>query len=157
MDRHVAAVIHDIGDGRITGYYDNGRPEIVPALSSLLEPVAAWGSNSFSDEALLGTDNFDFLLEGVPNLVANQEAERYLPDYHAESDTFDKVDFREARLNAAIAAVTVAGIASAPSRLAPRQSRAAVAKVLEKSGIADQMKTYGLWADWESGKRGRKN
>ena len=157
MDRHVAAVIHDIGDGRITGYYDNGRPEIVPTLSSLLEPVAAWGSRSFSDEALLGTDNFDFLLEGVPNLVANQEADRYLPDYHAESDTFDKVDFREARLNAAIAAVTVAGIANAPSRLAPRQSRADVAKVLEKSGIADQMKTYGLWADWEKGKRGRKD
>jgi carboxypeptidase Q len=157
MDRHVAAVIHDIGDGRITGYYDNGRPELVPALSALLEPVAAWGSNAFSDEALLGTDNFDFLLEGVPNLVANQEAERYLPDYHAESDTFDKVDFREARLNAAIAAVTVAGIANAPGRPGPRQTRAEITKVLERSGVAEQMKTYSLWADWESGKRGRKN
>ncbi len=157
MDRHVAAIIHDIGDGRITGFYDNGRPELVPTLSSLLEPVAAWGSGAFSDEALLGTDNFDFLLEGVPNLVANQESERYLPDYHAESDTFDKVDFREARLNAAIAAVAVAGIANAPARLAPRQSRAEVANVLEKSGIADQMKTYGLWADWEKGTRGRKD
>ena len=28
----------------------------------------------------------------MPNLVANQETERYLADYHAESDTFDKVD-----------------------------------------------------------------
>jgi Zn-dependent M28 family amino/carboxypeptidase len=157
MDRHVAAIVHDIGDGRITGYYDNGRPELAAFLSAVLEPVAAWGSNRLSDEALLGTDNFDFLLEGVPNLVANQEAERYLPDYHAESDTFDKVDFREARLNAAIAAVTVAGIANSPARPGPRQSRAEVAKVLEKSGIAEQMKAYGLWADWESGKRGRKN
>jgi Zn-dependent M28 family amino/carboxypeptidase len=157
LDRHVAAIVHDIGDGRITGYYDNGRPELVPALSPLLEPVAAWGSAGFSDEALLGTDNFDFLLEGVPNLVANQEAERYLPDYHAESDTFDKVDFREARFNAAIAAVAVAGIANAPGRPGPRQTRAEITKVLEKSGVADQMKTYGLWADWESGKRGRKN
>jgi len=157
MDRHVAAVIHDIGDGRITGYYDNGRPELVPTLLTHLEPVAAWGSNGISDEALLGTDNFDFLLEGVPNLVANQEAERYLPDYHAESDTFDKVDFREARLNAAVAAVTVAGIGNAPGRLGPRQTRAEITRVLEKSGVAGQMKTYGLWADWESGKRGRKN
>ena len=93
----------------------------------------------------------------MPNLVANQEADRYLPDYHAESDTFDKVDFREARLNAAVAAVTVAGIANASSRPGPRQSRAEVARVLEKSGIADQMKAYSLSADWESGKRGRKN
>ncbi len=157
MDRHVAAIIHDIGDGRITGYYDNGRPELTAALAPVLEPVAAWGSNHFSDEALLGTDNFDFLLEGVPNLVANQEAERYLPDYHAESDTFDKVDFREARLNAAIAAVTTAGIANASARPGARQSRAEVAKVLEKSGVADQMKAYSLWSEWESGKRGRKN
>ncbi len=155
MDRHVAAVVHDIGDGRITGYYDNGRPELASLLSGVLEPVASWGSNRLSDEALLGTDNFDFLLEGVPNLVASQEAERYLPDYHAESDTFDKVDLREARLNAAVAAVTVSGIANAPARPGSRQSRAEIAKVLEKSGIADQMKAFGMWKDWETGKRGR--
>ena len=29
-------------------------------------------------------------------------------------------------------------------------------RVVEKSGIADQMKTYGLWADCKNGKRGRK-
>jgi hypothetical protein len=153
----VAAVIHDIGDGKITGYYENGRPDLVPALAAVLAPVSAWGSSGLIDEAILGTDNFDFLLEGVPNLVANQEPERYLPDYHAESDTFDKVDFREARLNAAIAAVTVAGIADARGRLGPRQSRAEIAQVLEKSGLADQMKTYGLWSDWEAGKRGRRD
>jgi hypothetical protein len=157
MDRHVAAIIHDIGDGRITGYYDNGRPDLVPALTAHLAPVAGWGAGSLSNEALLGTDNFDFLLEGVPNLVANQDAEKYLPDYHAESDTFDKVDFRDARLNAAIAAVAVAGIANAPQRLGPRQSRAEITQVLEKSGVAEQMKTWGLWADWEKGLRGRKN
>jgi carboxypeptidase Q len=155
MDRHVAAIVHDIGDGGITGYYDNGRPELAAFLSRVLDPVASWGSNRLSDEALLGTDNFDFLLEGVPNLVASQEAERYLPEYHAESDTFDKVDFREARLNAAVAAVTVAGIANAADRPGPRQSRDQVAKILEKSGIADQMKAFGLWADWEKGRRGR--
>ena len=142
-------------DGRITGYYDNGRPDLASLLSGVLEPVAAWGSNRLFDEALLGTDNFDFLLEGVPNLVASQEAERYLPDYHAESDTFDKVDLREARLNAAVAAVTVSGIANAPARPGSRQSRAEIAKVLEKSGIADQMKAFGMWKDWETGKRGR--
>ena len=156
LDRHVAAVIHDIGDGRINGYYDNGRPELAAALNPILEPVAAWGANGLVDEALLGTDNFDFLLEGVPNLVASQDAERYLPDYHAESDTYDKVDFREARMNAAIAAATVSGIANAPSRLGPRQSRADVSKLLDKSGLADQMRTWGIWPEWEKGLRGRK-
>jgi carboxypeptidase Q len=155
MDRYVAAVIHDIGDGRISGYYDNGRPDLAAALAPILEPIASWGSNALSDEAILGTDNFDFLLEGVPNLIANQDPERYLPDYHAESDTFDKIDFREARWNAAIAAATVAGLANAPARVGSRQSRAEIAKVLDKSGLADQMRTWGLWSEWEAGKRGR--
>jgi hypothetical protein len=155
MDRHVAALIHDIGDGRIIGYFTDGRPEIRPALAKALAPVAGWGAAGMNDEAILGTDNFDFLLEGVPNLIADQETAKYLPDYHAQSDTLDKVDIGQARKNAAIAAVAVTGIANAPGRLGKRQSRDEIAKLLEKSGLAAQMRTYSLWADWENGKRGR--
>jgi Zn-dependent M28 family amino/carboxypeptidase len=155
LDQHVAVVIHDIGDGKIVGYFSNGRPELDAPLKAILAPVAPWGADTPNDEALLGTDNFDFLLEGVPNLVANQETERYLADYHAESDTFDKVDAELARKNAAVAAVAVAGIANAPSPLGRRQSRAEIASVLEKARLNEQMKTYGLWDDWEAGKRGR--
>jgi Zn-dependent M28 family amino/carboxypeptidase len=157
LDRHVAVVIHDIGDGRITGYYTNGRPDIDAAVRAVLEPVAARGAGGVNEEAILGTDNFDFLLEGVPNLVANQETARYLADYHAESDTFDKVDPELARGNAAIAAVTVLGLANAPARIGPRQSRAEIARLLEDSRwkLADQMRLYGIWDDWESGRRGR--
>jgi carboxypeptidase Q len=156
MDRYDAVMIHDIGDGKILGYFTDGRPDLHPALSRVLAPVKGWGAAGLNDEAILGTDNFDFLLEGVPNLIANQETARYLPDYHAESDTLDKVDMKQARRNAAIAAVAVSGIANAPARIGKRQSRTEIEQVLAKSGIADQMKTYGLWADWESGKRGRK-
>jgi Zn-dependent M28 family amino/carboxypeptidase len=156
MDRYAAVLIHDIGDGKIVGYFTDGRPDLHPALSRVLAPVKGWGAAGLDDEAILGTDNFDFLLEGVPNLIANQETAKYLPDYHAESDTLDKVDMKQARRNAAIAAVAVSGIADAPARIGKRQSRAEIEKLLGKSGLADQMKTYGLWADWESGKRGRK-
>jgi len=156
LDRYDAVMIHDIGDGKILGYFTDGRPDLHPALSRVLAPVKGWGAADLNDEAILGTDNFDFLLEGVPNLIANQETARYLPDYHAESDTLDKVDVKQARRNAAIAAIAVSGIANAPARIGKRQSRAEIEQVLAKTGIADQMKTYGLWADWESGKRGRK-
>jgi Zn-dependent M28 family amino/carboxypeptidase len=156
LDAYDAVLIHDIGDGKILGYFTDGRPDLHPALSRVLAPVRRWDAADLNDEAILGTDNFDFLLEGVPNLIANQETARYLPDYHAESDTLDKVDMKQARRNAAIAAVAVSGIANAPARIGKRQSRTEIEQVLAKSGIADQMKTYGLWADWESGKRGRK-
>jgi hypothetical protein len=155
MARHVAVVIHDIGDGKVVGYYTNGRPELDGPLKQILAPVAARGSAGTNDEAILGTDNFDFLLEGVPNLVADQQVERYLADYHAESDTFDKVDPELARQNAAVAAVVVAGLANAPSRLGARQSRADIQRVLEQNKLDAQMKTYDLWSDWETGKRGR--
>ncbi len=157
MDRHVAAVVHDIGDGKITGYFTNGRPDLDAAVKAILAPAARWGANSANEEAILGTDNFDFLLEGVPNLVADQDPERYLADYHAESDTFDKVDPELARRNAAIAAVMVVGIANAPEPIGVRQSRPQIARILAdpKWKLEAQMKTYGLWGDWEDGKRGR--
>ncbi|HEY1434147.1 MAG TPA: M20/M25/M40 family metallo-hydrolase [Thermoanaerobaculia bacterium] len=159
LDRHVAVVIHDIGDGKMTGYFINGRPDLAAPVTALLAPVARRGAGSVDEEAILGTDNFDFLLEGVPNLVANQETSRYLADYHAESDTFDKVDLELARGNAAVAAVTVLGLANAPGRIGPRQSRADVARILadERWKLGAQMKTYGIWEDWESGKRGRQD
>jgi carboxypeptidase Q len=155
MDRHVAAVVHDIGDGKITGYYTNGRPELDSPVKAILAPLAAQGAGGTNDEAILGTDNFDFLLEGVPNLVADQQIDRYLADYHAESDTFDKVDPALARQNAAVAAVMVLGLANSPARVGARQTRAQVARVLEENKLDSQMKTYGLWDDWESRKRGR--
>jgi hypothetical protein len=157
MDRHVAVVIHDIGDGKVTGYYTNGRPDLDGPVRRALAPVASRGADNVVEEAILGTDNFDFLLEGVPNLVANQETDRYLADYHAESDTFDKVDPNLARGNAAIAAVLVLDLANAPKRLGPRQTRAEVAKILAdpRWRLGDQMKTYGIWADWDNGGRGR--
>ncbi len=157
LDRHVAVLIHDIGDGKTVGYFTNGRPDLDASVKAALAPVAAWGADGTSEEAILGTDNFDFLLEGVPNLVANQETARYLADYHAASDTFDKVDLELARANAAIAAVAVMAIANSPARLGPRQTRAEVAKILAdpRWTLGEQMKTYGIWPDWESGARGR--
>ena len=63
-----------------------------------------------------------------------QETERYLADYHASSDTFDKVDLELARRNAAVAAVAVLGLANAPGRPGPRQSRAQIQELLVAEG-----------------------
>jgi len=157
LDQHVAVIIHDIGDGKITGYYVNGRPDLEAPIRAALAPVASRGATEVPEEAILGTDNFDFLLEGVPNLVANQEIDRYLADYHAQSDTYDKVNLDLARNNAAVAAVVVSAIANAPKRLGPRLSRAEVARILAdpRWRLGEQMKLYGIWTGWEKGARGR--
>lgn len=154
MDRHAAAVIFDIGSGRTSGFFLNGRPELQKPVDAALSVVTGLGSFLHPPDGIDGTDNFDFLLAGVPNLVANQDSVPYIPDYHAESDTFDKVDQREAKANAAIAAALVYGLAESPERPAKRQTRAEVEKLLVDTKLEPQMRAFLQWADWEAGKRG---
>ncbi|HEY3176478.1 MAG TPA: M28 family peptidase [Candidatus Polarisedimenticolia bacterium] len=154
MDRHVAVVIHDIGSGRITGFYLNGREELRGPVSEALLPVEGLGPFNHPDEAIDGTDNLDFLLSGVPNLVAAQDAEPYLPDYHAESDVLERVDARQARINAAIASALVWSLADSPARAAARQTRGEVEKLVRDSGLEGQMKAFGQWEDFMAGRRG---
>jgi len=154
LDRHVAMITFDTGSGRTEGFYLNGRPALRQPVEEALSTVGGLGASNLSLEALDGTDNFDFLLSGVPNLVALQDWAPYLPNYHAESDTFGIVDQRNAKLNAAIATVLVWGLAAMPERPAARQTRAEVEELLRKSGLDAQMRAFGQWEAWTAGKRG---
>ena len=44
------------------------------------------------------------MLEGVPTFVADQEEANYMENYHAISDTYDKVDFPQLKKHVAEAA-----------------------------------------------------
>jgi Zn-dependent M28 family amino/carboxypeptidase len=149
-------VIHDIGTGRISGYSLGGRKEIEPALADALAPVSARGVTSHNNDAFFGSDHFDFLLEGIPALVAIQDTTDYVPNYHAASDTFDKVDLAELRQQAAIAAVAVYNIADRPERFGKRLARREVETLLKETGLDDQLKFFGLWEQWTNGRRGRR-
>lgn len=154
MGRHAAMVTFDTGSGRTTGFYLNGREELRKPVNDALAGVASLGAFEPSLEAIDGTDNFDFLLSGVPNLVAKQDWTPYLPNYHAASDVFDWVDQRQAKANSAIAAALVWGLAENADRPAPRQARAQVEKLIRDTRLDEQMKAFGQWAEWEAGKRG---
>jgi hypothetical protein len=154
MPRHAAAVVFDIGSGRTGGFYLNGREELRRVVDAALAPVAGLGGFSHPIEPVDGTDNFDFLLWGVPNLVAAQEPGPYLPDYHAESDVVERVNVREARANAAIASALVWALAESPERPARTQTRAEVERLIRDFKLDEQMKAFGQWEDWEAGRRG---
>jgi carboxypeptidase Q len=155
LDRAIAVVVFDEGIGRVTGYSLGGRRDIEAGLREVLKPVEDWGVAQHTYDAPVGTDNFDFLVEGVPTLIANQEEANYIVNYHAASDTLDKVDIRELKLHAALAAVTVYGIAERAERLGKRQSRAEIEALMKETGLDQQMHGFGVWSLWESGKRGR--
>jgi hypothetical protein len=154
LDQHVAAVIFDISSGRTEGFYLNGRDELRRAVEDALRVVRGKRIWNNPLEGVDGTDNFDFLLAGVLNLVANQDPIPYLPDYHAESDIFDMVDAREAKNNDGIAAALVWGLANSKNPPARRQTRVEVEKLLRDTKLDEQMKAFGQWEEWVAGKRG---
>jgi hypothetical protein len=153
MARTAAMITMDIGSGRTTGFFLNGREELRPMVENALAPILEPKSQQNAVDALDGTDNFDFILFGVPNLVANQDPVPYLPDYHAESDTFDKVDVAAAKENEAIDAALLWSLANSDARL-PQQTRAEVEKLLVEQHLAEQMKQFAQWDDWAAHRRG---
>jgi len=155
LDNMVAAVLFDSGTGPVTGYTLSGRKDALPAVREALEPIQSLGVKQFTLDASVDTDNFDFVLEGVPTLVIHQEPGNYILNYHATSDTFDKVDMVELKRQVAIAAVTAYALADRAERIAPRQSRAEVEELIKETGLAEEMKIEGLWPAWISGQRGR--
>jgi len=155
MDNGIAAVVFDEGIGAVTGFSVNGRKDIVAPVKALIQPLEQWNATELTDDVVVGTDNLDFMFEGVPNLVANQKEANYLVNYHATSDTFDKVDFAELKKHVAMAAAMAFAIADSPSRLAPRQTRAQIEQTLHESKGDEQLKAFGLWDEWSQGKRGR--
>lgn len=156
LDKIRAVIVFDAGIGRVTGYSLGGRHDIESGLREVLKPLESWGANNHTYDASFGTDNLDFLLEGVPTLVANQEEANYLANYHAASDTFDKVDIRELKLHAALAALTAWGIADRTEPLGKRLSRAELDVLLKETGLDRQIKILGYWDAWQSGARGRR-
>lgn len=154
LDKHVLAASFDIGCGRIKGFFTGGRPELVSLVNRALEPVTGLGPFTQTDAPLVGTDNFDFMLHGVANIVGDQEAASYGPNYHARSDTYDKCDIRALRGNAAVAAAVVYFFATTPEAL-PRQSRAQIEALMKSTDLGQQMKSMGMWDGWAAGTRGR--
>lgn len=153
LDKIAATMTFDTGSGRLVGFYLNGREDLRAPVNRALGKVQGLNVNEHLIDAIDGTDNFDFLLSGVPNLVGIQDPIPYLPDYHAESDTFDRVNQREEKATLAAASALLWALADSPERL-KRQTRAEVEKLVKDTKLDEQMKAFGQWDDFTKGKRG---
>lgn len=154
LDDIVMAASFDIGTGAITGFFTGGRPSLVSLVDDYLAPVSGLGPFRQVDVPVVGTDNFDFMIEGVPNLIAIQADANYASNYHAESDTFDKVDAGQLKRNSAIATALVWGFAN-DTRRVPRQTHEEIVTLIEHAGLEAQMRNFAVWDEWVAGTRGR--
>ena len=155
MDGHVMSCSLDTGSGRITGFITGGREELIEPLKKVLKPVEGLGPFQYINIPLVGTDTYDFMMQGVANIMPDQEPGDYGLDYHAESDTFDKVDLRQLKLNSAIMAAFALGFTDIDVTW-KRQTRAEIQKLIDSTNLKEQMDTLGQYPGWLDGSRGRK-
>ncbi len=155
LDQIKVTMSIDIGSGNIDGFFMNGRNEFTPYLEKYLKPLAPLlGPFTHIPDPIIGTDNYDFLVQGVPNLVGKHDVYNYCEDYHSESDTYDKVSEYNLKNNAAIVASVTWGFANEEKLDFKRYNREEVQKIIEEFKLEGGMKALCLWNDWINGKRG---
>ena len=157
LDKVAGVVVFDAGTGKTTSYSVGGRKDLMDPAAALVAPLEQFGANKLIPTAESGTDHFDFMLEGVPTFVAEQEEANYMENYHATTDTFDKVDFPQLKKHVAEAAWLSFALADMPGRIGPRLNRAQIEQTLHETHLDQEMKDMGMWEEWATGKRGRKD
>jgi carboxypeptidase Q len=155
LDIAAGVVIFDSGTGKVTGFSTGGRKDVIPAAQAMLAPLQQFGAIKADPTAESGTDHFDFMLEGVPTFVADQDEANYMENYHATTDTFDKVDFAQLKKNVAEAVEFTFALANAAERIGPRLNRTQIERTLHESQLDQELKDMGMWDEWANKTRGR--
>ncbi len=151
-----AAIFFVGGADPTNAYMLRGRQDIETGLREAMKPIESWRVDYDVFGASIFTGDFDFLLEGIPTIVAHQHR-MYNPDQAGSnfSEDLNEADIQEVKRSTATAAVTAFGIAERSEPIGPRQSRAEIESLLNTTIIGKQLKAKGLWYLWESGERGR--
>jgi hypothetical protein len=155
LDKAAGVIVYDAGTGRTTGFSDGGRKDVLETARRLIAPLQQFAVTELKTDMEWGTDHFDFMLEGVPTFVADQEEANYLENYHAVSDTYDKVDFAQLKKHVAEAAEFSFALANLPEKIGPRFTRAQIEQSMRDTNSVEMFKAFGLWDAWESGRLGR--
>ena len=155
LDRVAGVVIYDSGTGKTTGFSLGGRKDVYGMAKQLISPLAQFDVKDLKLDMEWGMDHFDFMLEGVPTFAADQQEANYLENYHAISDTYDKVDFSQLKKHVAEAATLSFELANLNDKIGSRLTHEQIEQTMRDTNSVEMFKAFGLWDDWQSGKRGR--
>ena len=155
LDKAAGVIVYDSGTGKTTGFSIGGRKDILYNAKDLIAPLAQFDVKGLKTDMEWGTDHFDFMLEGVPTFVADQLEANYLENYHAISDTYDKVDFAQLKKHVAEAAALSVELANLPQKIGPRLTHDQIEQTMRDTNSVEMFKAFGIWDDWVSGQRGR--
>ncbi len=121
----------------------------------MVAPLEQFGANKLLETAESGTDHYDFMLEGVPTFVAEQDE----ANYHGELPCHDRY-IRQSGFRAAQEACGGGNGADfcaggCGGRVGPRLTRPQIEQTLRETHLDEEMKQMGMWDEWATGKRGR--
>ncbi len=149
MDSHIAAIIHDMGGGALIGYSVGGRGELLSDLVRVLDPVDPTGRLHHTDDPYFFSDNFTFMLHGVPSLFGVQDTSEFYRAYHSVADTYDKVSLASLVESAVVAAAAMLGIADMADRFGRRLDRGQVLEWANRQGLVRHLEFLEVWKEWQ--------
>lgn len=119
-----AAIVHDVGTGKVTGLAAGSREVLKPILEAELASLKELGVTEFGGRGLGGgSDHASFEQAGVPGLLFTQDMSEYRFTHHSQSDTFDKAHEPELTQGAQAMAVIAMRFANL-DKLLPREKKA---------------------------------
>jgi Zn-dependent M28 family amino/carboxypeptidase len=123
MSKISAALMHDMGTGRVKSIGLQGRYDLREVMDKVVAPFReAANLDELSMRSTYGTDHLSFLPHGVPGFAVIQDPAEYRKTHHTESDTFDKVYSDEINQGAKVLAAWAYNVAMLPECL-PRDPK----------------------------------
>lgn len=154
LDDHRLAISIDIGSGEITGFFTNGRKDLYDIVDNITQRMQ--DSLVHLNIPIVGTDNYDFMMEGIPNLVGIHKPQLYGINYHASSDTFDKVDTTQLKKNSGMIGEFILRYANQDSIDLPRLTRKEIQqRVIDDHDLDFTLQMFNVWESWKNRERGR--
>jgi hypothetical protein len=135
-EAHALAVVFDLGSGKARGFYMNGRKQpLRDVFQRALASDRRWRNIYGTYEIWPGCDARPFVEAGIPVLTALQDDAGYADLHHTPADTVSRVDFKSARVNAALATALAFGVANDAGPDLPRMTADESRALLARHGI----------------------
>lgn len=119
MPKVSAALMHDIGTGKVLGIGVGGKPAIAKLLEKELASLRHLGLKDFRSPSVNGSDHNSFGWAGVPGFLMVQDLANYSLSHHTAADTVERLREPDLIQGATVMAVTAMRIANL-EKLLPR-------------------------------------
>lgn len=132
LQKHVAAIVLDDGQGPITQIHLAGHDSLLPPFRSFVKESKILTSVKVDSSFALFTDGYSFTLAGLPGISFGQNSPGYAKLHHSNADTLDKVDANILARNSDILGLTCFWMADRPGRAERIWSKEKTARILSE-------------------------